>query len=164
MLLDVNDARIPALGPRGEGWVVAQLVVGGVVVVLGFVGPGWPSFANVATSVAGIVLAAGGLAMASWGIASLGSSLSPFPRPAEGARFLDRGAYGTVRHPIYGGLVLGAVGWSLIRSPLALVATAVLAIILELKSRSEESMLVAAYPEYAAYRDRVRWRFIPGVR
>ncbi|HEY7763048.1 MAG TPA: isoprenylcysteine carboxylmethyltransferase family protein, partial [Actinomycetota bacterium] len=149
---------------RGEGWVVAQLVVGGVVVVLGFVGPGWPSSANVATSVVGIVLAAGGLAMASWGIASLGSSLSPFPRPAEGARFLDHGAYGTVRHPIYGGLVLGAVGWSLIRSPLALVATAVLAMILELKSRSEESMLVAAYPEYAAYRDRVRWRFIPGVR
>jgi protein-S-isoprenylcysteine O-methyltransferase Ste14 len=143
---------------------VAQLVVGGVVVVLGFVGPGWPRFAIVATSVAGIVLAAGGLAMVSWGIASLGSSLSPFPRPAEGAHFLDRGAYGLVRHPIYGGLVLGAVGWSLIRSPLALVATAVLAMILELKSRSEESMLVAAYPEYAAYRDRVRWRFIPGVR
>jgi len=40
----------------------------------------------------------------------------------------------------------------------------VLVVILELKSRSEESMLVAAYPEYSTYRDRVRWRFIPGVR
>jgi protein-S-isoprenylcysteine O-methyltransferase Ste14 len=164
MLVDVNDARIPTLGPRGEGWVAAQLVVGGAVVALGFLGPGWPSPARVAASVAGIVLLAGGLAMASWGIASLGPSLSPFPRPAEGARFLDRGAYGLVRHPIYGGLLLAAAGWSLVRSPLALAATAVLGVVLELKSRSEESMLVATYPEYAAYRDRVRRRFIPGVR
>jgi protein-S-isoprenylcysteine O-methyltransferase Ste14 len=82
----------------------------------------------------------------------------------EAARFHDRGAYGVVRHPIYGGLVLAAAGWSLIGSPLALVATAGLAVILELKSRLEESMLHAAYPEYASYRERVRWRFIPGVR
>jgi protein-S-isoprenylcysteine O-methyltransferase Ste14 len=164
MLVDVNDARIPTLGPRGEGWVAAQIVVGGAVVVLGFIDSGWPSPARVAGSVAGIALLAGGLAMASWGIASLGPSLSPFPRPAEGARFLDRGAYGLVRHPIYGGVLLGAAGWSLVRSPLALAATAVLGVVLELKSRSEESMLVATYPEYAAYRDRVRWRFIPGVR
>jgi protein-S-isoprenylcysteine O-methyltransferase Ste14 len=56
------------------------------------------------------------------------------------------------------------VGWSLIGSPLALVPTAGLAVILELKSRLEESMLLAASPEYASYRERVRWRFIPGVR
>jgi protein-S-isoprenylcysteine O-methyltransferase Ste14 len=160
----VEGTRIPALGPRGEGWVAAQLVVGGLVAVVGFLGPGWPDAVRFAASVVGAVLIAGGLAMSSWGIASLGSSLSPYPRPMEGARFHDRGAYGVVRHPIYGGLVLAAVGWSLIGSPLALVPTAGLAVILELKSRLEESMLLAAYPEYAAYRERVRWRFIPGVR
>jgi protein-S-isoprenylcysteine O-methyltransferase Ste14 len=140
------------------------MAVGGIVVLLGFVGPGWPSSASTVTLVAGIVLVASGLAFSSWGIASLGSSLSPYPRPIEGARFHDRGAYGVVRHPIYGGLVLAAVGWSLIGSPLAFVPTACLAVILELKSRLEESMLLAAYPEYASYRERVRWRFIPGVR
>ena len=160
----MRDARIPGLGPRGEGWVAAQAVVGAAIVVLGIIGPGWPSSVRVAAAALGIALVVGGLALASWGIASLGPSLSPFPRPAAGARFLDRGAYGRVRHPIYGGILLGAVGWSLIRSPLALAASAVLVVILELKSRSEESMLVAAYPEYSTYRDRVRWRFIPGVR
>jgi protein-S-isoprenylcysteine O-methyltransferase Ste14 len=160
----VEGTRIPALGPRGEGWVAAQLVVGGLVVVLGFVGPSWPDGVRFAASVVGTVLIAGGLAMSSWGIASLGSSLSPYPRPVEGARFHDRGAFGVVRHPIYGGLALAAAGWSLIGSPLALVATAGLAVILELKSRLEESMLLATYPEYASYRERVRWRFIPGVR
>jgi protein-S-isoprenylcysteine O-methyltransferase Ste14 len=133
-------------------------------VVLGFVGPGWPGSVRFAASVVGAVLIAGGLATSSWGIASLGSSLSPYPRPIEGARFHDRGAYGVVRHPIYGGIAQAAVGWSLIGSPLALVATGGLTVILEVKSRLEESMLLASYPEYAAYRERVRWRFIPGVR
>ena len=73
------------------------------------------------------------------------------------------GVYRRVRHPIYGGLILIAVGWSLISSPLALVFTFVLGLLLEVKSRLEESMLVQRFPEYDAYRDRVRWRFVPGV-
>jgi protein-S-isoprenylcysteine O-methyltransferase Ste14 len=59
--------------------------------------------------------------------------------------------------------MLVALGWSLMSSPLALVATAFLAILLELKSRREESMLLVRFPEYEAYRRRVRWRFVPGV-
>jgi protein-S-isoprenylcysteine O-methyltransferase Ste14 len=68
-----------------------------------------------------------------------------------------------VRHPIYGGTLLVALGWSLLSSPLALFPTALLAFLLELKSRHEESMLAERFPEYEAYRRRVRWRFVPGI-
>ncbi len=69
------------------------------------------------------------------GVVSLGSSLTPFPKPSERSTLRGRGAYRLVRHPIYGGLLLVALGWSLISSPLALVTTAFLAALLELKSR-----------------------------
>lgn len=59
--------------------------------------------------------------------------------------------------------MLVALGWSLISSPLALFGTAFLSILFELKSRHEESMLMERFPEYEAYRRRVRWWFIPGV-
>ena len=89
--------------------------------------------------------------------------LTPFPRPLDHARLQVGGAYGRVRHPIYGGLILIALGWSLISSPLTLVVTVALMLVLEMKSRLEESMLAQRFPEYDAYRQRVRWRFVPGV-
>jgi protein-S-isoprenylcysteine O-methyltransferase Ste14 len=48
-------------------------------------------------------------------------------------------------------------------SPLALVPTVALVLVLETKSRLEEFMLEERFPEYDAYRRRVRWRFVPGV-
>jgi protein-S-isoprenylcysteine O-methyltransferase Ste14 len=160
----VDGSRIPSLGPRGEGWVAAQSVAGAAIVVLGVIGSSWPSTVRVACTVLGVGIGVAGLALTAWGIASLGPSLTPFPRPADGAIFRDEGAYRLVRHPIYGGLLLLATGWSLVRSPLALIATVSLTVVLELKSRHEESMLVAEYPEYRTYRERVRWRFVPGLR
>ena len=88
--------------------------------------------------------------------------LSPIQAPREGHDVVP--AYRLVRHPIYGGLLLLAIGWSVVLSPIALVVTALLAVVLELKARYEESMLAERYPEYKAYRRRVRWRFVPGVR
>jgi protein-S-isoprenylcysteine O-methyltransferase Ste14 len=73
------------------------------------------------------------------------------------------GAYRLVRHPIYGGLILIALGWSLTSSALALGLAVALVLVLEVKSRLEESMLDQRFREYDAYRNRVRWRFVPGV-
>jgi protein-S-isoprenylcysteine O-methyltransferase Ste14 len=60
-------------------------------------------------------------------------------------------------------LILIALGWSLISSALTLVVTVALMLVLEMKSRLEESMLAQRFPEYDAYRQRVRWRFVPGI-
>jgi len=134
------------------------------VVVLGIVGFAWPDGVSRALTLVGLLVGIFGLVLFVRGIGALGSSLTPFPRPSEGATLRERGVYARVRHPIYGGVLFLALGWSLALSPLALAATALLWLLLELKSRHEESMLVERYPGYGAYRERVRRRFVPGLR
>ena len=155
--------RIPALGPRGEGWAIAQLALAVAIVAAGIAGPRWPATAEAFLLVAGIAIGIAGWVLIVAGVVGLGSSLTPFPKPSERSTLRMSGAYRLVRHPIYGGSMLVALGWSLLSSPLALFATAFLALLFELKSRHEESMLAVRFPEYEAYRRRVRWRFVPGV-
>lgn len=138
--------RIPALGPRGGGWAVAQLALAVVIVIAGLVGPGWSATAAYPRLVAGIAIGILGWVLFVAGVAGLGSSLTPFPKPSEHSTLRVRGAYRVVRHPIYGGSMLVALGWSLMSSPLALYATVFLVVLFELKSRREESMLVARFP------------------
>ena len=155
--------RVPALGPRGEGWAVVQLALAVAIVVAGIAGPRWSGSATSLRFIAGMAIGIVGWVLFVAGLVGLGSSVTPFPRPSERSTLRTGGAYRLVRHPIYGGSMLVAFGWSLISSPLALFGTAFLAILFELKSRHEESMLMERFPEYEAYRRRVRRRFIPGV-
>ena len=160
----MSGDRIPSLGRRGEGWVVAQSVAIVAIVVAGIVGPAWSDAVDTFLVVVGIAVAAAGVALLAGGIAALGDSLTPYPKPLERSSLRDGGAYRLVRHPIYGGLFLLGLAWSLVLSPFALVPTAALALVFELKARVEESMLAERFPEYAVYRAQVRWRFVPGIR
>ena len=157
------SSGLPSLGRRGEGWVIAQFVLGAAILVLGIVGSAWPDGVSRALTFVGVLVGAFGMVLLAQGFGALGSSLTPFPRPLENAALREGGVYGRVRHPIYGGVLLLALGWSLALSPLALAATVLLWVLLELKSRHEESMLLARYPEYRTYREHVRRRFVPGV-
>jgi protein-S-isoprenylcysteine O-methyltransferase Ste14 len=159
-----TDPQLPSLGRRGEGWVVAQVVLVALVVLAQLLGRGWPQSVAVVLLVAGVTIVALGIALFFAGVLALGRSLTPFPKPKEEASLNEGGAYGFVRHPMYGGVILAIAGWSLARTPVGLAITAVGALFLELKSRREEAWLVARYPEYEAYRQRVRWKFFPGLR
>jgi protein-S-isoprenylcysteine O-methyltransferase Ste14 len=153
-----------SFGRRGEGWVAVQVALVGAIVLCETLGPGWPEPAARALAGAGIVVAAMGMLLFLAGTLSLGRSLTPFPKPRDGASLREDGAYTLVRHPMYGGVIVAAAGWSLAASPLGLAATALGALFLELKTRREERWLVERYPGYEAYRRRVRWRFVPGIR
>jgi protein-S-isoprenylcysteine O-methyltransferase Ste14 len=156
-------SRLPALGPRGEGWVVIQFVLLAAVAVSGLAGPAWEGAARTVTTVLGAVLLAAGLLLAFRGVVNLRDALTPLPHPRDGASLVDTGSYRLVRHPIYGGIIVGAAGWGLVTaSPLALVGAAVLLGFFRLKSAREELWLEARYPGYAAYRARTR-RLIPFV-
>jgi protein-S-isoprenylcysteine O-methyltransferase Ste14 len=144
--------------------VIAQVAAIVAIVVCGIAGPRWPDAVDAVCVAVGIVTAAAGVALLVAGIGALGSALTPFPKPLDRSNLREGGAYGLVRHPIYGGLFLLGLGWTLSSSPLALVPTATLAVVFEFKARVEESMLDERFPEYAAYRTRVRWRFIPRIR
>lgn len=160
------SSRLPALGPRGEGWVAAQLVLFAIIAIAGLrdlVGHGSVTPWGPAVSVVGIGAIVVGGCVAARGIWDLRSSLSPFPRPIAGAPLVESGAYRLVRHPIYSGLVLGAIGWGLATgSILAVGAAGLLFLLLAAKSHREEAWLAAIHPDYGAYQRRTK-RLIPGI-
>ena len=151
----------PALGRRGEGWVVLQVLVIVLAVVAGRAGAAWPGGSADIPRVAGYVLVPLGVGLSVAGMRHLGPALTPFPKPGEGAELRERGVYRLVRHPIYGGLLVSGVGWSFVTSPLAMIPAALLALVFWGKSTREEAWLDERYPGYDAYRERVRHRFLP---
>ena len=147
---------------RGEWYVLAQ----GVLVLLVLLAPaidGRLPSSPISTTVVGGILCALGLVLAAFGARSLGRSVSPFPRPKDDTHLVETGVYAIVRHPIYSSLTLFALGYSLIwTSMAALVATAGLFVLLDMKARREERWLQEKFDSYGRYRARVR-RLIPFV-
>jgi len=160
------SSRLPTLGPRGEGWVVAQVVLFTIIAAAGLrdmIGHGSAIPWGPAVLVIGIVAIVVGGGVAGRGIWDMRSSLSPFPRPIAGAPLVESGAYRLIRHPIYSGLVLGAIGWGLVTgSILAIGAAGLLFLLLAAKSRREEVWLLAMHAEYGAYQQRTK-RLIPWI-
>ena len=156
--------RLPALGPRGEGWVLAQSPLLVIVVAAGwFLGPDWSGPLRIVTALAGIPLMIGGVVLILRAMANLGPAMTPMPRPVANGELVVTGAFALVRHPIYGGIIGFAFGWALVRASLmAMLWAAVLAGFFYLKSAREEAWLETRYPGYAAYRMRTP-RFIPGL-
>ena len=154
--------RLPSLGPRGVGWVLIQGVLLVLVAAAGWsLGPDWSGPLRLAGIVVGIVLIAGGIVLAARGVVDLGGALTPLPMPRDGAELVVTGVYALVRHPIYGGLVLAAFGWAIVRaSVVAVVLAAALAAFFRVKSAREEAWLEQRFPAYDAYRARTR-RLIP---
>lgn len=160
------SSRLPALGPSGEGWVFAQFVLFAIIAIAGLqdLAAHWPVTPwGPVVSVLGIVAIVIGDGVAARGIWDLRSGLSPFPKPIAGAPLVESGAYRLIRHPIYSGLVLGAIGWGLVTgSILAIVTACLLFLLFAAKSRLEEIWLVAIHPEYRAYQRRTK-RLIPWI-
>jgi len=159
----VGAHRLPDLGRRGEGWFLLQLALFGAIAVSGAAGPAWGGWpATVGIALGGVLIGCGGI-LSLRGVLDLRENLTPFPRPLEGARLVETGAYRLVRHPIYGGLVLGALGWGLVRaSPLTLAGALLLAGFFDLKSRREEIWLSERYENYPTYRRRTH-RLLPWI-
>ncbi len=159
-------ANLPALGARGEGWVALQLVAFAVVALAVWLAPPAPAGdLGLALQMAGYAAGAVGAILIGSGIIELrrGQALTAVPHPRHDARLVRSGAYRFVRHPIYGGLILGAVGLSLIAPWIGTFgATAFVAVVLDLKRRREEAWLASRYPDYDAYR-RVTKALIPFV-
>jgi len=156
--------RLPSLGPRGVGWVAIQGVLLVLVAAAGWsVGPAWDGMARVASAVAGVVLIVGGATLAIRGAHDLSDNLTPLPHPRDEATLIQTGVYARVRHPIYGGIVLAAIGWSLAMASIAaLVMTAITWAFFMAKSMREEAWLIERFPDYPAYRARTR-RLIPWI-
>ena len=147
-------------GQRGEWYVVIQFVLFALIAVGPTEWRGWPAWAfpdGWLVSAAGIVLIAGGAALAIAGVLKHGPAVSALPYPREGGTLLHTGPYRFVRHPIYSGAVFIAFGWAIWRHGwLTLVYAALLFLLFDAKARREERWLVEKFPSYTGYQRRVR--------
>ncbi len=149
-------------GTRGEWWVAGQ----GILLAAVALAPAawrWSAPSRTLWAVLGAALIVAGLGLAVRGIIELGPNLTALPRPRRKAVLVQTGVYAQARHPIYGGLMIAAVGWALWRtSGLHLLLAGVLALYMHAKARHEETLLRDRFPEYDAYRARTK-RLIPWI-
>lgn len=141
-------------------WLLSQLALLAAVFAAGWFRPGdedsWlfhPSlgiFLMLFSALIGLV-----------GCLTLRSSLSAFPQPRKN-KLATEGLYRWVRHPMYSGLLVLALGWVLhTGSAAALAACVPLWWLLKCKAALEDRMLSHVYPEHAHYASRT-WCFFSG--
>lgn len=149
---------------RGEYWVVAQALLMAGFVLLPVYRPvevnpslAWLYFA---WAVAG-VLGVGAIALFIKGVLDLGNSLTPLPYPREDGQLVQSGVYAIVRHPLYSGVILAALGWTIFQFSLPhLIGTLIFILFFNAKAAREENWLMQKYPDYANYRQTVK-KLIP---
>lgn len=135
------------------------LLVGAQLILLAGLlatGPWWP--AN--PSARGLVAA--GVALGLWALITMRwRHLRATPEPAAGARLLTEGPYRWMRHPMYSATLLVVAGWLMgnARWSRGLMALGLL-VVLVVKLRYEERLLVQHFPDYPAYAARTR-RLVP---
>jgi protein-S-isoprenylcysteine O-methyltransferase Ste14 len=82
----------------------------------------------------------------------------------RGQTVISTGPYRYVRHPMYGGFVLFAIGTALLLgSVYGILGAALLVGMVAWRAVREEEMLEAELKGYREYKQRVRYRFVPHV-
>jgi protein-S-isoprenylcysteine O-methyltransferase Ste14 len=111
-----------------------------------------------ATGTLGLLLTLLGVLFAIWARITLGSNWSGSVTLKEDHTLVRRGPYAIVRHPIYTGFLLAALGVGLIIGELrGLIGTAIVFIGFSLKYRTEESFMLENFGEqYATYQREVK--------
>ncbi len=145
---------------RGGWWVVAQFALFALI-LLALTQNRSP---GAALMVIGWGLIAVAIVVGGSGLWMLRGKLTAMPAPVSGSVLLDRGPYAIVRHPIYSGVILGFLGLALRgANPVAVLLALALIPFFYAKTSHEERLLTARFPEYPAYKQRVRYRVLPWV-
>mmetsp|Transcript_10752 Transcript_10752/g.32907 ORF Transcript_10752/g.32907 Transcript_10752/m.32907 type:complete len:121 (+) Transcript_10752:696-1058(+) len=99
------------------------------------------------------------------GVADLGyHQLSIWPKPVPDGTLKTEGAYSIVRHPIYSGVLLSSLGFSISSgSPARFALTLALGYLFMRKIGVEEEFLADEYDGYVEYQDAVPYKLIPKI-
>ncbi len=109
-----------------------------------------------------VAILVGGLGFAA-GIFRLGTNLTAVPYPKDQGTLIETGPYRFVRHPMYSGMILMALGWSFwIHGWLTIGYALILFVFFDIKARHEEKWLTEKFAGYPAYQARVH-KLIPYV-
>jgi protein-S-isoprenylcysteine O-methyltransferase Ste14 len=123
---------------------------------------GWSNVPPLVCIIADVFVLAGYLTFV-W-VLTVNSYLSRTVQVDAGQEVVSTGPYGLVRHPMYAGVIV-----MYIASPVALgsywaILPAVLVIpLLVARIRNEEEVLLRDLPGYAEYRQKIKYRLLPGV-
>lgn len=112
----------------------------------------------------GLLLLSGGIALALIAFVAMRQTrFSVLPEPRAGGKLVQLGLYRYVRHPMYAAVMLSGLGACIAQADLYhWLLLGVLGVVLAVKIRHEETLLLAAYPAYADYRRRVK-AIVPGL-
>lgn len=138
--------------------LVSQLIL----FVLYFWQPGFVknSVGDVAKVIGAIPMLFGAI-MIIWALLLLQNGFSVFASPRREGELVTRGIFSYVRHPIYSGIILLAVGYSIFDvDMMKVLITLILVIFFHFKAGYEERQLMAKYPDYADYKLRTG-KFLP---
>jgi protein-S-isoprenylcysteine O-methyltransferase Ste14 len=143
--------------PNALYWLLAFVASYWQIMILTFLQQGHPLVAGWITN----SLAAVGLVIVMWARLSLGRNIGFVPAQRE---LVETGAYAYVRHPVYTSILFAHTAFVLhAYSPLNAVLVGLGAFwFIPVKSLVEEDFL-RADPQYAAYMQKVRARWIPFV-
>ena len=108
----------------------------------------------------GLVMQFCGVVLCLWSFFFLGRS---FGFAAADRGLVQRGPYRIVRHPIYASYVLLQTGYLMQSLSVRNFVVVVAALACNLGRIRAEERVLRANPAHAAYRERVRWRLLPGV-
>lgn len=109
----------------------------------------------------GLVAFVLGLVIMSMAIYGLRKSLSPFPSPRKNAVLIQHGIFKYIRHPIYTSLLLCTFGWALYSNSIfRMIIFTALALLFQIKSNFEESLLMNRFKDYHQYK-KITGKFFP---
>jgi len=111
----------------------------------------------------GAALTAIGIAVAIWARLYIGRNWSPRPAKKEAHELVTGGPYAVVRHPIYTGIIIAALGTALTGAIVGLIVLAFAAALFLSRVRTEEQIMLELFPDaYPSYQSRTK-RLIPFI-
>lgn len=131
---------------------LGSVVLGGWALALAPAYDTWPAFAAWLFAGAGV--------MAILSLVGLGRSFAVLPSLRQ---VVDRGPYRLVRHPAYAAESLMVIASVLAHPSVAAAAVALIAVALVVTRIRIEERFLGETSDYRAYRDRVRYRLVPGI-
>ena len=117
--------------------------------------------ANYIFRCAAFAIAIIGLLVITIAILQLNKNLTPFPTPKEGGTLIQTGLYKFVRHPVYSGIILTALGFGFYDGSFWKTAVGfALWMLFYFKSKYEEQLLCNQFSDYKEYQKNTG-RFFP---
>jgi protein-S-isoprenylcysteine O-methyltransferase Ste14 len=145
---------------KGNLLVLGQFILIGLLIFVPSSGLNTGAFTFFLSTLS-ILLLLAGFVILGFSALSLGKSLTPHPIPGKDAVLVTDGLYRFVKHPIYSGLLLVAIGLTIAGGffPHVLFLIA-LTLLLNYKASFEEALLTKTYAGYADYSKKTG-RFVP---